>query len=147
MIGFSLLFAVLFVSIFFLVLFIITQRGWNRLVRKYHYSAEFDGTNFGVISAMINGVNYRNCLVVKYDDRGIYIKPVFMFRLIHKPVFIPFDEIKSIRDIKLFFIKYKELHIGEPGVAKMQIQESIFRKLEQAVFPGGTLNDRWSEGH
>jgi|GEM_PF-1262593 hypothetical protein len=144
MTDYSLLFAVLFVSIFLLVLFIIIQRGWNKLARKYHYSAEFDGKKFGVISAMINGVNYRNCLLLKYDDRGIYIKPVFMFRLIHKPVFIPFDEIKSVRDIKLFFIKYKELYIGEPRVVKMQIQESIFRKLEHAAIPGGILNDRYT---
>lgn len=120
-----------FVGMFILVLFVLSRRGWIDLASHFGYADNFSGNRIGVTSASINGVNYNNCLLVKVNEQGIYIKPVFVFRLFHQPILIPWREIKSIRDKKVLFTNIKELVIGEPAIALLQMKPSTIKKLEQ----------------
>jgi hypothetical protein len=126
-----------FVGMFILVLFILSRRGWIDLASHFGYSDYFSGDRIGLTSASINGVNYNNCLLVKVNEQGIYFKPVFVFRLFHKPILVPWSEIKSIRDKKVLFINLKELVIGEPAIALLQMKPLTVEKLEQ--FRGGRI--------
>lgn len=127
------LFPFFFIGIFVFVLFFLSKKGWSQLANEYRFDNSFEGERVGIISAAINGVNYNNCLLLKYNDEGFYLRPVFIFRLFHKPLFIPWKVIKDIRDKKILFVQLKELRIGEPTIAIMQMRKTAFSKIERMV--------------
>jgi len=90
----------------------------------------FHGTRIGLISASVNGANYNNSLVLKYNYDGIYLKVILPFRLFHPPILIPWKEVKYARDKKIFFIKLKELVIGDPFIALITLKASVYNKMQ-----------------
>jgi len=123
-------FPLVFIGMWILVTFIISKMGWADLAANYQSNSTFIGKRVGIISASINNANYQNSLVLKYNEDGIYLKPVVLFRLFHKPVLIPWKDVKEVRDKKILFYTYKELIIGNPFVAIIGIKKAIFSKIE-----------------
>lgn len=127
------LFPFLFGGIFVLVIFILSKKGWADLAEVYAYNEPFEGEQAGITSMTINGVNYNNCLLLKYNDQGFYMRPILMFRLFHKPLFIPYKDIKDIRPKKLLFTSVKEMVIGDPAIAIIQMKETTSSQLEHMM--------------
>jgi hypothetical protein len=131
--SFAYIFPFFFIGMWLLVTFIISKTGWTDLVANYRYDNAFTGTRVGIISAAINKANYNNSLVLKYNEDGIYLKPILLFRLFHSPVLIPWKEIKEVRDKKIFFYTYRELIVGQPLVAVIGIRNNVFSKIESSL--------------
>lgn len=129
------LFPIFFIGMFVFVIFFLSKKGWSDLVSQYQFEGNFEGDRIGIISAAINGVNYNNCLLLKYNQEGFYLRPVFIFRLFHKPILIPWKAIKDILDKKLLFAQLKELVIGQPTVAIIQMRKATFSKIEHMTVP------------
>lgn len=123
------LFPFLFAGMFVLIVFILSKKGWTGLASRYQYMDIFTGERVGIISAAINGVNYGNCLLLQYNRDGIYLRPVFIFRLFHPPVLIPWKEIKTVRDKKMLLVTVKELVVGDPAIAFIQMKPATVEKL------------------
>src|SRR5215212_11980348 len=128
--SFAYLFPFLVIGMFILVMYIMSKMGWDDLVANYEASVPFTGQRVGIISASINSLGYRNSLVLKYNDQVMLLKPVFILRLFHKPIFIPWSEIKEIRDKKILFTNLKQFIIGNPFVAVIGMEKSTFSKIE-----------------
>jgi hypothetical protein len=128
--SFGYIFPFLFMGMWIFVYYLMSRKGWDRLVEKFRANDSFHGTRVGVVSATINQSNYNGSLVLKYNYEGIWLRPVFIFRLFHPAVLIPWTEIKEVRDRKMFFVKLKELVIGNPFVAIITLKESVYNKLE-----------------
>ena len=128
------IFPFFFIGMFVIVIYFLSRKGWSDLVNMYQFDGVFQGQRFGIISVGINGVNYNNCLVLKHNEKGFHLRPILIFRLFHKAVFIPWGEIKDIREKQILFIKIKELVIGDPAIAIMQMKDSTFSKIEQATY-------------
>ncbi|HEY2350266.1 MAG TPA: hypothetical protein VGH64_14715, partial [Puia sp.] len=103
---FGFYFPFLFVGMWVLIIFIISRIGWAALAANYSTSAPFKGHSVGFTSASINGANYNNSLILKYNEVGIYLRPIIFFRLFHKPILIPWKEIKEVRDKKYLFASF-----------------------------------------
>ena len=78
----------------------------------------------------INFIDYRNALILEYNDEGLYIKPILLFRLFQPPILIPWEEIKEVRDKRILFSNMKQLIIGYPIVAKLKFYNSTFIKFK-----------------
>src|SRR5436190_2273872 len=130
---FGYFFPFFFISMWVLVVFIISKMGWADLVTNYQSDAAFIGERVGLISASINSANYKNSLILKYNEEGIYLRPILLFRLFHKPVLIPSSEIKEVRSKKILFFTFKELIVGDPFVAIIGLKETVFRKIESTL--------------
>jgi hypothetical protein len=128
---FTYFFPFIFIGMWVLVSFILSRKAWNKLVEKFRTDAPFDGNRIGIISADINSVSYKNSLILKCNQQGIYLKTTFLFRLFHLPVLIPWKEIKETRDGKVLFIRTKELVIGNPFIAMITIKASVYEKMER----------------
>ncbi len=133
-------FPVFFIGMFVFIIFFLSKKGWSDLAREYQTDNAFEGERVGIISAAINGVNYNNCLLLKYNDEGFYLRPVLIFRLFHKPIFIPWKAVKGLRDKKILFVVLKEMVIGEPAIAFIQLRQSTFSKIERMIILKGSLN-------
>ena len=141
---FGYFFPFFFIGMWILISYTLSKKGWQDLAEKYEAPGNFTGASAGWISAGINGVDYKNCLILKYNGQGMHLVPIFLFRLFHKPIFIPWNEIKDVRKKKVFFIELNELIIGDPFVATIKIKGSTFRKIENFI-PASRpkINSKW----
>lgn len=127
------LFPLFFIGLFTFVLFLLSKKGWADLASEYRFNEKFEGDRVGIISAGINGVSYNNCLLLKYNTQGLYLRPILIFRLFHKPIFIPWKAIRNVREKDMLLTKLKELVIGEPTIALIQFPRSTFSKIERMI--------------
>lgn len=114
-----------------MITYVTSKMGWKSLAEKYRFDDKSEGERIGITSLSVNSANYNNAIVVKYNYNGLYLKTIFLFRLFHPPVFIPWSEIKNVRDKKIFFIKLKELIIGNPFVAMITLKASAYNRIER----------------
>lgn len=120
-----------FFPLFFIAIcFVLSRMGWSRLASKYKSTQDFYGPKIGWISAGVNKVYYKSCLVLKYNSEGLYLRPIVLFRLFHDPIAIPWNEIKEVQT-KMFGTKV--LVIGNPLVAKLTISSSTFNKFQHEL--------------
>lgn len=130
------LFPFFFIGMWVLVIFIILKMRWADLVTNYQSGNTFTGKKVGIISASINRADYSNSLILKYNEEGIYLKPIFIFRLFHKPVLIPWREIKEVRNKKILFYSFKELMVGAPFVAIIGLKETVYNQIKGNLLSG-----------
>jgi hypothetical protein len=116
-----------------LTVLMLSRLGWTALAAKYRSNDVIAGTRVGMISAAVNTANYKNSLVLKYNDEGMYLRPVFVFRLFHPPVFIPWREIVEVNEKSVLRGETRELVVGEPEVARITVLETTFRTLEASL--------------
>jgi hypothetical protein len=78
--------------------------GWFELASVYPLPRTFEGTRWHFRSANMRfGSHYGSCLTVGADPTGLFMKTLFLFRLGHAPLFIPWNSI-SIREVRYFLI-------------------------------------------
>ena len=126
-----LLFIPFFIGMWFFVTFLVSRAGWSALAARFRTNSAFEGESLGVISAMVNIANYRHTLVLKYNEAGIHLQPVKVFRMFHPPLLIPWKEIKEVREKEFLFYRYNELVIGEPRVATIRVKTSTFSRIDR----------------
>lgn len=74
---------------------------WNRLERLYLNDSRAIVRNIGLTHLNIaspfdpSGIfnNFRYMISIGTDDQGVYFSMIFPFRLIMRPIFIPWDEL------------------------------------------------------
>ena len=126
-------FPFLFVCSRVFITYTISKFGWSSLASKYKFTQPFVGTRVGTICMYVNLISYRNALILEYNNEGLYIKPIILFRLFHPPILIPWTEIMGVRDKGVLFFTMKQLIIGDPIVAKLKFYNSIFKKFEDEL--------------
>ena len=105
--GFPLLMAGMFV----LGAWIASLLGWSKLARHFRWdrtepgNAERFGWQTLVIGTFPGAASYRNAMTVWLDDAGIYLKPVFFFRMFHPMLHIGWSEIAEIESRKVLAIQ------------------------------------------
>jgi len=90
------LFPVFFVAIWCLVLFILSRvSGWSRLARRYEAHAISIEPVVRFASARFGVTNYNGVLSIAADDRGFHLVPVRIFRPFHRPLYIPWSDVRA----------------------------------------------------
>lgn len=128
------------IAISVLIIYALSKMAWTDLVDKYALTENFDGKKLGVISAKINSVSYSNALVLKYNEQGFFLKPIFILSLFHKPILIPWKEIIEVREKKVLFSSFVKLVIGNPFVALITIKKNDFQEIEDFYNTFSSLN-------
>jgi hypothetical protein len=123
-------FLFVFIAIWLLLRYIASKMGWSALVEKYKRIDPPALKNVGMVSLLINKAYYGKLLIMKYNEEGIYFKPLILSRPFHDPVLIPWKEIKEVKDKRMLFSNAKELIVGDPVVARLFIEKKIFAKIE-----------------
>lgn len=113
-IGFAAFFAILWCSVSF---FLATLGGWRLLAEAYRLQDRFDGSRWRFASARMRwGVNYNGCLTFGANEHGLYLAALFLFRLGHPPLFIPWSDLRA-RETQGVMFKYIEFTFpGADGV-------------------------------
>lgn len=104
---------------------------WSFLAEKYPATLKPNGQFYHFRSAGIGLANYGNCLTVGVTSRGLYFDIFFLFKPGHKPILIPWNQIKFLK--KMFFKRVK-LQIGEPKIVDVDVSVKIFEEAKRKGF-------------
>ena len=127
--SFAVVFPFMFVGMWCLILrFLSSASGWSRLASRFHLQDSFDGKRHHFQSANMNGVNFNSALVIGASPNGLYLSPVFLFRLFHPPLLIPWAEIQAEPVKQWWSTGYRLTFRSFPGI-HLTLNDRTFDKI------------------
>ena len=76
---------------------------WRFLSKQYPCNGKFDGEKFSFRTMKIGGVNYSYCVTFGVNRTELYLGIMFLFRIGHKPIKVPFSQMKGKKQEGAFF--------------------------------------------
>ncbi len=122
-----------FVGFFCFVLLNLSRLGWHKFTHVYGTDKEISGEEISFSSGRIGLMNYNSVLKIKYNEDGLYLRPELIFRVFHKPLFIPWEEIYFLENYGILIISYAKVRIGKPGIGTISIKSNAYKKFEHYV--------------
>lgn len=128
--GFAIFFVILWSCICILISFV---SGWFALSRRFKSQSEPYGETrsagpfFYTVYTRFWG-HYSSVIRITSADDALYLSVLFLFRIGHPPLCIPWKEIK-IGKTKFLWRKYVVLTLGEQERIPMRISERMASKL------------------
>jgi hypothetical protein len=100
--------------------------GWTRLAGHFPVPSRPAGDLFKGQTVEVGRVAYKRCALVGISTDGLYleVKVPFFSRL--KPLFIPWNRVKRIREGSLYWRKTAILSIGEPEIGTVTLFMDLF---------------------
>jgi hypothetical protein len=104
-------FLLFFVGMWLLVTGVLSRvSGWASLATEFRVTQPISGENFRFVSGSVGKkgfpVSYRNCMSVSVGERGLGLSLLFLFRFQSPPLFIPWSQVESVAEKKVFFARY-----------------------------------------
>lgn len=104
--------------------------GWRGLAQHYRLDRGGGFPCKHLVSGDMGWVEYRSCLTVGGDERGLYLATLLPFRLGHPPLCIPWSDIHDRRRKRSFFTNWDTFELG-PDRVKLRVQSSATAPLER----------------
>lgn len=131
-------FPLYFLSLWLLISYVLSwMSGWHLLAQRFRTDAEFTGTLYRWFHATMRcGVHYNGALKAGTNVEGLSLAPIFLFRIGHSPLFIPWTEISvgSSRWYDLYLSV--TLILGREEQVPFRISQRTARKLRIQAGPG-----------
>jgi hypothetical protein len=131
--GFLFVLAVIVIVWLMVTLVISYIGGWASLAQEFRCPEDFVGRRYHGYSGYMRGLaHYRNCLTLGANHQGLYLAVLFLFRLAHPPLFIPWREISVTRK-RLLFIPMVRFQLGRELSIPFWVHKSVANKLRDAA--------------
>jgi hypothetical protein len=103
-------FLVLFPGLWLVVTGVLSRvGGWASLATQFRATQPTSGESFRSVSGSVGKkglpIGYRNCLLVSVGERGFSLAVLFLFRFQSPPLFIPWSQVESVEEAKVFFVR------------------------------------------
>jgi hypothetical protein len=89
--------------------------GWARLAKHFPDDPDAVGTNYRFRSGAIGMANYGSCLSLRVCERGLRLSVLFLFRIGHPPLFIPWEQFHSLNEKR--FLLFRTLYESQLRIA------------------------------
>ncbi|MBX2863000.1 MAG: hypothetical protein KTR27_05555 [Leptolyngbyaceae cyanobacterium MAG.088] len=96
--------------------------GWAKLANQYLDVPEREKRLeriYGMQSGYIGTTRYKGCLNFRIYEEGLGLSVLFLFRIGHPPLFIPWDQFHAMSEKRVFFTRFCKVFIGQPVIATM----------------------------
>lgn len=115
-------------------LLVSATSGWRELGSVYrHDEPPVSGSQWRGISGQMRGaMTYRNVLTITADPRGLWLSVMFLFRVGHPPLFIPWDDIAARRRKSWFSRVTVFDFVHMPGI-RLELAERLGDEILQAA--------------
>lgn len=103
--------------------------GWANLAENFAFDGLPEGETLNSESLQLNGFcNYNRIVKMTICEHGLHLAvwPIFIG---HKPVMIPWNEIRRAVPRSVFWIKQVGFEIGEPKVVTMRVMRKTYRRF------------------
>ena len=113
--------------------------GWPGLASRFQSTRPAEGERFRFASGSVGAstwlpVTYCSCLFFTVGETGFLISVFFLFRFLSPPLFIPWTEVESISEERLWLIRHAVIRIRGfstkimvPGRAGQSITQAYAR--------------------
>lgn len=130
----------IFIGIWIVVMIISAKlSGWQTIARYYRSDSPFNGVRFRSQSAgMRFGTNYNGLLTVGVNRMGLYLSVLFLFRIGHPHLFIPWRDI-TMTERKKFVMRQVVLQFARCPTISFIITKRLADKIIQAKDDDGSL--------
>ncbi len=132
--------------VFFLLLWILISflasrlSGWHRLVKTYPASTPYEGKPYRFQTLWMRyGTHYGNIATVGANSQGLYLSVLFLFRIGHDPLFIPWSEI-TVTETTTGLFKRVKLQFKRLSAVPVTIDRRLAEKLVKESY--GALSIR-----
>lgn len=117
--------------------------GWRELASQYHMEHPFSGELFRFQSAQMRGrMNYNGCVTVGANVEGLYLSVLFVLRLGHPPLFIPWSDVSGTIKKRRWFSRLRlkfERCPSVPLVISKRLGERISHASGAVFYPEGAI--------
>ncbi|PQV64176.1 hypothetical protein B1R32_10620 [Abditibacterium utsteinense] len=103
-----------------LVSFVLAQIGWNQL-REFATFEKPPGQNFYLQSATVGGTRYKGALTVVVAERGLYLRPIWLFSFAHAPLLVPWQAFESHTPQKMMWLQTTVFTLRTPSRKKVHL--------------------------
>ena len=126
------LFLVGFVVMWSLVSYLLSViGGWSRLAEDYRSERPIEGRRWRFQSASMRfSTAYSNVLTIGASEAGLSLSVLFLFRLGHPPLFIPWSDLRKVGDGG--FIMGQRLEISKAPTIALRLRNSLVDRIETA---------------
>ncbi len=111
-----------------------TVSGWRRLARRYAAGALEPGRQEHFVWARVGRITYQHYLNVGGDARGLYLAPLYVFRMFHPPLLIPWSDIQVRTEGRHYFMYVDTLDLGE-GLPQIRIEAKALAAVQAHLPP------------
>jgi hypothetical protein len=122
------IFPVFFVALWSFVLLLISRTsGWNALAQVYEAKEERQGDRRSMVSMAMGRrflARYRNVMSLVRARDGLWMRPMWMFSLFHKPLFLPFSEMQAEYG-KMYFIETCTLRMKRAPDFRIVVSKTV----------------------
>jgi hypothetical protein len=100
--------------------------GWTRLAEQFPALSQAEGDFFKRQTIEVGQVFYKRCATVGISKPGLYLEVNIPFSSRLKPLFIPWEMVKGLREGSLYWRKTVILSIGEPELGTVSFFTDLF---------------------
>jgi hypothetical protein len=122
----------------FLFWLLAERSGWKALSLRFAINNRPKGFRCRGQSLTMGRVNFQSSLIIITCPEGLYLRPIFPFRLFHPALLIPWDQLNNRRDIPGIFRVRIAVDVGTPPVTRIVLFRSLFAEI---------ILDRPAAGH
>jgi hypothetical protein len=92
--------------------------GWYELSQRYPDQRRMREKTFSFASMGLGRgffpVNYKHCISVHIDPKGLAISVLLPFRIFHPPFFIPWSAVSECKQERFWFLSHRAVYVIEP---------------------------------
>lgn len=104
--------------------------GLDEFAGRYSANREPAGTKLTAQNVQIGAVRYRRCVTVHVDPEGLFLQIRFVFCRSRPPFFIPWRDMKKIKDTRLYWQKAALLSVGSHDARQIIVPQPLYRLIE-----------------
>jgi len=100
--------------------------GWHWLAKKYRVNEEPHGESFIWLDAWVDNTPYRGMLNIHLTPKGMFVSVIFLFRLSHPTLFIPWNDINN-EIVEEHFLRPRTItfSIGHPEAGRITLPKFV----------------------
>ena len=111
--------------------------GWQRLARQYRDLDNYQGRKLRMRSGRLGASDYNGVLILGADFIGMYLAVSPLFRIGHPPLFIPWNDIQTGEEQRLF-TTYSTLSFAKVPRVKLMLPSRVMEEV-QALKTGNLI--------
>jgi hypothetical protein len=112
----------------FVVWMISLVSGWQRLAERYRTTRAATGQRWLAQYGLINNSRYANALDLTANEQGLFIEPVWLFRINHPRLFIPWQDFHNPAPFEFRWRHFVRVDVGNPPLVTMSLHPDIFEE-------------------
>jgi hypothetical protein len=103
--------------------------GWHALARHYRAESRFNGKHYRFSSVKMGSGNYSGCVTLGANSYGLFLAVMFLFRVGHPPLFIPWADLTPRIKKLWIFGEWLEFDVKQVPRVKFRVAMPLAKKL------------------